>query len=67
MLGLSAVGEGFFATTKREPINRRPWTTITHLCAALFDRIEGWYNARRLHSSLGYLSATQSELEVHRL
>ena len=28
-------------------------------------RIEGWYNTRRLHSSLGYLSPTQYEATIH--
>ena len=34
------------------------------LQAALFDYIEGWYNTRRLHSSLGYRSPAEYEATV---
>jgi putative transposase len=50
------VAESFFATLKRELIETRPWPTRSGLHRALFEYIEGWYNTRRLHSSLGYLS-----------
>jgi putative transposase len=52
----NAVAESFFATLKRELIETRPWPTRSGLQRALFEYIEGWYNTRRLHSSLGYLS-----------
>jgi transposase InsO family protein len=29
------------------------------------DHIEGWYNTRRLHSSLGYLSPADYEAKIH--
>ncbi len=45
----------FFATIKRELIDTRAWPTREGLRRAVFDYIEGWYNIRRLHSSLGYL------------
>lgn len=48
--------ESFFATVKRELIETRLWPTRSGLHRALFEYIEGWYNTRRLHSSLGYLS-----------
>ena len=47
------MAESFFATIKRELIDRRPWPTMAGLQRAVFDWIEGWYNTRRLHSSLG--------------
>ena len=50
------MAESFFATVKRELIETRPWPTRAGLHRALFEHIEGWYNTRRLHSSLGYLS-----------
>ena len=34
----------------------RAWPTSAGLHRAVFDYIEGWYNTRRLHSTLGYLS-----------
>jgi transposase InsO family protein len=61
----NAVAESFFATIKRELIDTRPWPTRAGLRAAIFDYIEGWYNTRRLHSSLGYLSPVQYEHTIH--
>ena len=61
----NAVAESFFATIKREMIDRRPWPTIAGLRRAVFDWIEGWYNTRRLHSSLGYLSPARYEALIH--
>jgi putative transposase len=61
----NAVAESFFASIKRELIDRRPWPTIARLGRAVFDWIEGWYNTRRLHSSLGYLSPAQYEARIH--
>ena len=60
----NAVAESFFATIKRELIDTRAWPTREGLRRAVFDYIEGWYNVRRLHSSLGYLSPAQWE-EIH--
>lgn len=61
----NAVAESFFATIKRELIHDRAWPTRTGLHKAVFNYIEGWYNTRRLHSSLGYLSPTEYE-SLHR-
>jgi transposase InsO family protein len=61
----NAVAESFFATIKREVISNRAWPTRASLHRAVFDYIEGWYNTRRLHSSLGYLSPAEYEL-THR-
>jgi transposase InsO family protein len=57
----TAVAESSFATIKRELVDRRPWPTIAGLRRAVFDYIEGWYNTRRLHSSLGYMSPARYE------
>jgi putative transposase len=61
----NAVAESFFATIKRELICDRAWPTREGLHRAVFGYIEGWYNTRRLHSSLGYLSPTEYE-SLHR-
>jgi putative transposase len=58
----NAVAESFFATIKRELVNDRAWPTRAGLHRAIFDYIEGWYNTRRLHSALGYLSPAEYEL-----
>jgi putative transposase len=57
----NALAETFFATLKKELINRRSWPTRHGLQTAVFDYIEGFYNRRRRHSTLGYLSPAQYE------
>jgi transposase InsO family protein len=61
----NAVAESFFATIKRELIDTRSWPTRAGLRREIFEYIEGWYNTRRLHSTLGYLSPAQYEA-IHR-
>ena len=61
----NAVVESFFATIKRKLIDTRAWPTRSGLRAAIFDYIEGWYNTRRLHSSLGCLSPAEYEATIH--
>jgi transposase InsO family protein len=57
----NAVAESFFATIKTELIHRQAWPTRTAARQAIFEYIEGWYNTRRRHSSLGYLSPAAYE------
>jgi putative transposase len=57
----NAVAEAFFATLKKELTRRRSWPTRRELQSAVFAWIEGWYNRRRLHSTLGYLSPADYE------
>jgi len=57
----NAVAESFFATIKRELIDTRAWPTRAGLRTAIFEYIEGWYNTRRLHSTLGYRSPAEYE------
>jgi putative transposase len=61
----NAVAESFFATIKRELIDTRAWPTRAGLRRAVFEYVEGWYNTRRLHSTLGYLSPAQYEAVHH--
>ena len=60
----NALAETFFATLKKELVNRRSWPTRRELMSALFDYIETFYNHRRRHSTLGYLSPRQYELST---
>jgi putative transposase len=62
----NAVAESFFATIKRELIDTRAWPTRAGLHRAVFDYIEGWYNTRRLHSTLGYRSPAEYEALIGR-
>jgi putative transposase len=57
----NALAETFFATLKKELIHRHSWQTRRELTSALFDYIETFYNHRRRHSTLGYLSPQQYE------
>ena len=57
----NALAESFFATLKRELTADRSWPSHAALRSALFTWIEGWYNIRRLHSSLGYRSPADYE------
>jgi putative transposase len=57
----NAACEAFFASLKRERLNRRSWPSRRQARSAIFEYIEGWYNTRRLHSTLGYLSPDNYE------
>jgi putative transposase len=52
----NAMAESFFATLECELLARQGFPTRTAARMALFDYIEGFYNTRRRHSALGYLS-----------
>lgn len=57
----NAMAESFFATLEREVINRRSFKSQAEARMAIFTWLEGWYNPRRRHSSLGYLSPINYE------
>ena len=57
----NAACEAFFASLKRERLNRRSWPTRREARSAIFEWTEGWYNPRRLHSTLEYLSPMNYE------
>lgn len=59
----NAVVESFFATLKTELVHDVDWQTRNAAQAALADYIEVWYNRVRRHSTLGYKSPVQYELE----
>lgn len=57
----NAAAESFFGTLKRELAHRRRWATRADARRDLIRWIEGWYNARRLHSSIDYNSPVEHE------
>ncbi|MHB1263058.1 MAG: IS3 family transposase [Gemmatimonadaceae bacterium] len=59
----NAVAESFFATLAHELIMRRHWVTRREARQAIFRYIEGWYNLKRRHSTLGYLSPAVYEAQ----
>ncbi len=60
----NAVVESFFATLEWELIDRSDWPTRDAARLAIFDYIECWYNQKRRHSSLGYLSPVEYEQQL---
>ncbi len=52
----NAPTESFFATLKRELVHRTYFATRQEARSMLFRWIEVWYNRKRRHSTLGYLS-----------
>jgi transposase InsO family protein len=57
----NAVVESFFSSLKHELVYRTTFSTHDAARSALFHYIESFYNRRRLHSSLGYLSPEEYE------
>ncbi len=60
----NAVVESFFATLKCELAADARWATREAARRDLFEYIEVWYNRRRRHATLGYLSPAQYEAEL---
>ena len=57
----NSMAESFVSTLKRELIHRHSWPTRQIARTAIFEYIEGFYNTRRRHSALGYLSPAEFE------
>lgn len=57
----NAVAESFFATIKRELLNRSIWMNLNHARAAIHEYIEVFYNQIRRHSANGYISPAAYE------
>ncbi len=60
----NAVAESFFSTLEFELLMRNDWHTREDARRAIFRYIEAWYNRRRRHSTLGYLSPAEYEAQV---
>jgi putative transposase len=57
----NAMAESFFATLECELLARHRFKTQADARLAVFDFIEGFYNSRRRHSAIGYLSPNEFE------
>lgn len=57
----NACCECFFKYLKKEETNRRTYHSLDELRISIFDYIEGYYNSRRPHGSLGMLTPNQKE------
>ena len=51
--------ESFFSTMKTERLSRKLYRNRDGLRADVFDYIERFYNPKRRHSTIGYISPVQ--------
>lgn len=58
----NACSESFFATVKKECIYLKNYATIDEIKADVFEYIELFYNRKRMHSYLGYMSPVEYRL-----
>lgn len=59
----NAPQESFFATLKTECVHRHRYATRREAMTNIADYVELFYNRTRLHSSLGYCSPVEFELQ----
>ena len=58
----NAVVESFFKTLKKECVKKKIFTTREEARAEIFSYIEMFYNTKRRHSYLGYISPNEFEV-----
>ena len=62
----NAVAESFFSTLKAELVHRTDYVSRSQARASVFEYIEAFYNGRRRHSALGYVSPVEHETAAAR-
>jgi putative transposase len=60
----NAAMESFFSSLKTERIARKVYRTRDEARADVFDYIERFYNTKRRHSTIGYLSPMEFEMKA---
>lgn len=60
----NAVAESFFKTLKNEWSNRFVYKNIKQAELSIFEYIESYYNTKRRHSALGYLSPAEYSINL---
>ena len=55
--------ESFHSVLKKEEIYLHTYQDSKEARRAIFEYIEGWYNRKRIHSSIGYMAPQQKEDE----
>ena len=60
----NAAAESFWSTFKNEYYHRHVFPTIDAARRGAYTWIDAWYNARRRHSAIGYLSPLQYEHQL---
>ncbi len=61
----NAVAESFFKTLKAELVYVTEPTSIAETKIGVFEFIEIWYNRKRMHASLGYLTPIEYEAKLN--
>jgi putative transposase len=61
----NAAMESFWATLKTELVHQQHYTTRQQARSSIFEYIEVFYNRKRLHSSLGYVSPEAFEASLN--
>lgn len=61
----NAVAESFFKSIKVELVKQQKFRTPEEARSAIFEYIEIFYNRKRLHSTLGYISPVEYERLKH--
>jgi putative transposase len=56
--------ESFFSSLKTERIARKTYRTRDEAKADVFDYIERFYNTKRRHSTICYMSHVESEMKA---
>ena len=59
----NSYAESFFATLKKEQIYKRKYDTMEEVRRDMFEYIELFYNRKRMHSYLGYMSPVEYRLK----
>ncbi len=59
----NAAKESFFHTLKTELVHHEHYRTRAEARASIFEYIEAFYNRQRMHSTLGYRSPVEFEIE----
>lgn len=57
----NAVIESFHAILKKEEVYRKVYRSFEEARKELFKYIEGWYNNRRIHGSINYMTPNEYE------
>lgn len=57
----NAVAESFFKTLKKELVRKQIFGTRSEATSKIFEYIEMFYNSKRRHSYLGYISPNEFE------
>jgi len=59
----NSCAESFFATLKKECIYRKKYVTMDEVKNDMFRYIELFYNRKRMHSTLDYMSPVEYRLK----